>query len=129
MSKIKTDHVTNSSSSSFIVSKKDLTEEQIEKIRNHVEYSEQFGYASYYTEEKVKEVNREREEMNKMFKDDPKIEPLKSISREKLIRVSDEWNLREKGDIIIGETSMDNFDMCAFLEYIGVDPERVEWRG
>ena len=39
--KIRTGHVSNSSSSSFIVLKKVLTEEQIIAIRNHIQYSQE----------------------------------------------------------------------------------------
>lgn len=41
--KIRKDFVTNSSSSSFIISKKYLTEEQLEAIRNHSKIGERLG--------------------------------------------------------------------------------------
>lgn len=42
--KIRTNFVSNSSSSSFIIKKKDLTKEQIEKIKNHID--EAYNYFS-----------------------------------------------------------------------------------
>lgn len=48
MMKIRTDFVTNSSSSSFIIAKKDLDEDQIRAIREHASLGEKLGinYAS-----------------------------------------------------------------------------------
>ena len=42
--KIRTDFVTNSSSSSFVISRKDITDEQIELLKNHADIIKHFGY-------------------------------------------------------------------------------------
>lgn len=39
--KIRLGFISNSSSSSFIISKKVLSEDQIEKIKNHIEYAQE----------------------------------------------------------------------------------------
>lgn len=37
------------------------------------------------------------------------------------------WYIRFEDDKLIGETSMDNFDMGLFLEKIGVKKENITW--
>ena len=39
----------------------------------------------------------------------------------------DVWHIADYGKAIRGKTSMDNFDMCSFLEKIGVDVNKAEW--
>ena len=41
--KIRNGFVSNSSSSSFIINKDDLSEEQVEKIRNHIKVGQKLG--------------------------------------------------------------------------------------
>lgn len=90
------DFVTNSSSSSFIINKKNLTEKQIKQILN------------YKTNAK------------KVFPDIRNIEY--DINPEWKIYEA----IRDGVEYIIGVTSMDNFDMRTYLTRIGVKEEYVE---
>ena len=83
--------VSNSSSSSFIIKKEDLTKRQIDKINNHIE------------------------EAKKMS--DPKNTP---EGYEFQYGWEDDWFVRESEDDLMLSTSMDNFDMHNFLIDIGV---------
>lgn len=90
--KIKINFVTNSSSSSFIIAKENITDLQVELIINHID---------------IAKVICEREDNLEMY--------------------YDEWGIYETDTHISGETMMDNFDMCWFLEQIGIEPKHVEW--
>jgi hypothetical protein len=37
------------------------------------------------------------------------------------------WGISEDEFVLTGSTSMDNFDMYAFMKHIGVDMDKVEW--
>ncbi len=57
--KAKIDFVTNSSSSSFIILKENLTELQINLIRNHIQASKMFGASIYEQPWRISETETE----------------------------------------------------------------------
>jgi len=92
--KMRTSFVSNSSSSSFVISKDYLTDLQIERIKNHIQFDHDnnLGHGIEYDKWAL-----------------------------------DEWIIDENVLNIYGRTSMDNFNMYAFLKNIGVDLDKVEW--
>ncbi len=86
--KIRNGFVSNSSSSSFVISKRHLTAKQFYCIYNHMEYAEYLGMNTW----------------------------------------DSHWDISENESSIEGYTYMDNFDMHEFLEKIGVDSDKIEWR-
>ncbi len=40
---------------------------------------------------------------------------------------SDEWNIIDNSEFLIGSTTMDNFDMETFMQEIGVNMSKVVW--
>ena len=88
--KNRTGFVSNSSSSSFIIRKEHLTEDQISKISNHIDASKGMVGIDYRDS-------------------------------------GDAWMVEEDEYIIQGRTGMDNFDMSAFLNRIGVNSDLIKW--
>jgi hypothetical protein len=98
--KIKTDFVTNSSCASFVIEKDKLTNLQIVLIKNHVDAAKMYS-------------------QGKVFSEDGEFD----------FGWPDEWNITETKNSIAGETSMDNFDMLAFLVMIGINEDDVQYEG
>lgn len=94
--KIRSGFVSNSSSSSFIISKKHLTKEQIWAIKNHGKVGKWFEVL----------INEEDERDDDEYLDQ---------------YCDDEWRIEEKEDTIEGYTVMDNFNMGWFLREIGAE--------
>lgn len=86
--------VSNSSSSSFIIQKKNLTKRQMDMIRNHYEE----GY-------ELQKINGENN---------------KYVLEEYYPDEADKWILREDDKTITVATSMTNFDIEMFLNDIGL---------
>lgn len=104
--KARLDFVTNSSSSSFIINKSDLTSKQIELLLNR---------------DKLLELVREKYSApcenqydDSFFEDDV------CLKCESYPCEAAGWTIREEGDKIIGFTLMDNFDMISFLRSLGI---------
>lgn len=94
--------VSNSSSSSFVIDKKNLTNKQVKLIKSHMLKAEKFGVklsSRYYTinERDAWEITEQQDE--------------------------------DGNDILVGFTWMDNFPMGEFFEAIGVPNSVVKWEG
>lgn len=101
--KTKIDFVTNSSCASFVIHKKHLSAIQIELIKNHIQAAED------YSKGKILDDG-----MGPRVRDFGWLDP---------------WNITELKNSISGETSMDNFDMLAFLIAIGVNEDHIQYEG
>ena len=95
--KIRNGYVSNSSSSSFVVIKYSLTNEQKDMIYNYQDYADFFKTI-----------------------DDTCIDKFEYCD-------TDPWRIVDYNDFIFGETSMDNFSMQDFLDYIKVNPDSIDW--
>lgn len=96
---MKTRHgfVSNSSSSSFIIAREFVNEEQLEYIKNHIEVS--------------KDMSKFPNAWEGEFDNRP----------------CDAWNITVDNNFVFGSTLMDNFDFYGFLASIGIDMSKVEF--
>jgi len=92
--KIRTDFVTNSSSSSFVIFRKDITPIQLEMLLNYIHIIKTFG-------DKIPNLE---------YPD-----------------THDSWEIDVNDEKVTGFTCMDNWGFDSFLEYIGLDMEKVKY--
>lgn len=102
--KIRTGFVSNSSSSSFVLSKICLSQEQIQAVLNTQQYIE-----DHFIIDEVSSNCFIQKETGQMYNfGDP----------------YQRWITTEYENVIQGSTYMDNFDMCSFFEYLRI-PEKT----
>ena len=95
--KMRQGFVSNSSSSSFVIPRDVLSKRQVNKIENHIHFSN--GMDTEYEENGETWCNHQ----------------------------GDAWSITVDDDEVSGYTSMDNFDMRWFLTQIDVDEDDIEW--
>lgn len=93
--------VSNSSSSSFVVPKSALTSDQIYKIKHYQKTATELLKLDNLTEEE----------------------------KEVLSWCDSSWTITETKHTLKGDTSMDNFDIAAFMIMIGVPAEEISVEG
>jgi len=103
--KIRNGFVSNSSSSSFIIKKEDLSEEQIEILLNLYPLKDPNDYVSEY--KRSKKYHKKLEEFG---------------------GIGDAWGIKEypNGDIY-GSTFMDNGYLHEFMQKINIDVDKIKW--
>ena len=97
--KIRNGFVSNSSSSSFVVLKDAINSDQLDKILSYEKWVEFFI---------SNDTNDILKELFEYCDDSP-------------------WNISEYEDFIFGETSMDNFNMEDYFDYIKIDKNYSKW--
>lgn len=106
MMKIRSDFVTNSSSSSFVINVSDITEEQKNLLLNPDKLLALIAQ-KYPTPCQGKHHNC-------LFFDD------KCIKCKSYVCEARGWTIKQIDDKIVGYTIIDNFDMIGFLQSIGI---------
>lgn len=113
--KVRDGFVSNSSSCSFVINKKDLTEEQIEAIVNHAEIAKVVDESLIKLNRKLKKIGLETHDFyfNTEF-------------YESYFGFLDKWRIVNEDNRLILGCIVDNFNMYKFLDFIGVDMDQVK---
>jgi hypothetical protein len=102
--KIRNGFVSNSSSSSFMIPKRYVSEYQLELIENHIE--------------KARKIDPTHDWPSECYSGYTPSE----------WGFSDRWSITVDEDLVEGYTNMDNFDMNHFLQEIGIPADKIRWR-
>jgi len=123
--KIRSGFVSNSSSSSFIVLKDALTEEQRDQIVNFQEWAKFF--IALDEEENWKDAKVYSTERELYQSDDWNEWHYKRLKYKFQYHDDGYWRMIETDDYLFGATTMDNFGMNYYFNHINVDKNFVRW--
>jgi hypothetical protein len=117
--KIRNGFVSNSSSSSFVIGKEHLTEEQLLKIREHSAITGCANSCSAAVTACSAEFHRFLLTNSKQLAEASGWYQPSEVAE----MFDDPWQITETKDTIGGYTTMDNFDMNSYLQlFVGVSP-------
>jgi hypothetical protein len=112
--------ISNSSSSSFVVYKKDITEQQADYIRRHQEISNMDPFPVIIDNRGITIYEDNNIIIIKKNEIEYEVEHYERYDSQNICGKYDNWSISEDEDTIEGCTTMDNFDMHYFLQRIGV---------
>lgn len=132
--KIRRDFITNSSSSSFILDKKDLTPLQIDQLINYQKYASIF--IKKYHENKIKEIEKVlekkangtfNEDIDEDYDEDDKIEYLRDnpFTEYSTLEQANRWIIKNNSNTIEGYVSVNDFNMENYFIEIGLNPDNI----
>jgi hypothetical protein len=122
--KIRNYFVSNSSSSSFVILKDSLSKTQLDMILNYQTYIESFINLDEenWKDAKVDKSEKELYQSGEYY--EQRNNRLKYLFQ---YFDSDPWTIKDHDDYIFGETSMDNFDIASFFNYINIENDYIKW--
>ena len=113
--KIRLGFVSNSSSCSFTISKKGLTDEQISQIKGHIKVAKKLAKLGKVQYTDASAIDPERWHLVGK----------KNAPDVGFIGEEDAWDVKDQGDKILVGTTMTNFDLKAFVKAIGVPKKNI----
>jgi len=115
--------ISNSSSSSYVILKRNLSEKQIDMIYNHIEYVQKLA-AEERNHSRIISENDPYGEENW----DDKEYHSRLMDEAAYATPQDKWDVTDRGNDLFVATGMDNFSMRWFLrDIVGVDDDDIEW--
>jgi hypothetical protein len=116
--KIRLSFVSNSSSSSFIIDKKNIDDNQIKAIKNHVQVADIIDKHQKALFDELKSLGYDNSLLPDYWDT--------NFSDKFYFEYRGSWNINETNDKIILDCNIDNFDMYKFLVYIGIDQDDIK---
>ena len=118
--KIRTGFVSNSSSSSFVITKAALNYFQVEAIKNHIEV---IDYMNSGNATSIKDDLKFYLDENVL--NNP--EKMQHFLEIRYANSEDAWSVYDNFATVDGNCSMNNFSMYSFLNMLGINEKYISW--
>ena len=124
--KLRNGFISNSSSSSFIIQKKGLTEGQIEAIRRHKEYAQIVTRNFKQMGKDLVAAGFSLEDINYRLHQLVSEKEYEEYGYDSYFDYDDQWGVKETDTEIIVGCIVDNFNMGKFLSFIEIDNKYIK---